>query len=102
MDSIFTVTTFRINKRGKCFEFSRVVGWFPSSSQALDFVQTTDAAKSLEEDRYYSHLLIEEVAAGVYPQTKDVAWFEWSAQQDNWMQIHRPPYFQDQCNFSIG
>lgn len=101
MKEIFTLTSFAINGRHKCMERHRVVGWFETQAQAMEYVDSVNS-RPLWEAGFYTHLLVERVTSCVYPETKDVAWYVWDKKTDKWSKIYRPQQFENACNFSIG
>jgi len=101
MKEIFTLTTFSIKGRAKCMDRPRVVGWFETKEQAVAYIES-ESSLHLWEEGFYTHLLVERVSPGVYPETKDVAWYFWDKKRDGWTKIYRPQQFENTCNFSIG
>ena len=102
MEEIFTLMTFGINKKARCVDRPRLWGLFKTEDAAIARVRDNSGCGSLDEGGYYTHCLIEAVKLNTCAETRVVAWFEWSRNDDKWLKTRTPAWLENQCNFTVG
>jgi hypothetical protein len=94
---IYTVTSSTKNHRTRCW------GWYPKKEDAFAAVKMN--AGDMHECEY-THIVIEEVPAGVPPYSEAIQWFRYIKNKKytsgHWVKCKKPEWAGGVINYSLG
>ena len=78
---------------------SRTFGYYHDMLDALWAVHLDFGGM---QECLYTHLVIEEVEEGIFPQTTGELWFRWDCENNGWAECEKPESERNIVNFGIG
>jgi hypothetical protein len=95
--TIWAITTIVSTKDG--FSDSRCVGYCFTAQEAFDLVEG-NYADIHECD--YNYVIVEELGAGLYPDTYQDYWYEWDIEKEKYVSCEKPEFAEGIVNWGIG